>query len=57
MPIKPNGEMCKVREQIVEDDASVDAAFAASEGAQPHRTLSMAFRRLVDSSLLSRSSA
>jgi hypothetical protein len=22
MPIKPNGALCKVREQIVEDDAS-----------------------------------
>lgn len=32
----------------VDDDASVEAAFADSVGAQPHRTLSMAFRRLVE---------
>jgi pimeloyl-ACP methyl ester carboxylesterase len=31
----------------VDDDESVDAAFAASVGAQPHRALSMAFRRVV----------
>ena len=32
----------------VEDDAAVEAAFAAANGAHPHRALSMAFRRLVD---------
>jgi pimeloyl-ACP methyl ester carboxylesterase len=32
----------------VDDDASVEAAFAAADGAQPHRALSMAFRRLVE---------
>jgi poly(3-hydroxyoctanoate) depolymerase len=32
----------------VDDDATVDAAFKASLGAQPHRTLSAAYRRLVE---------
>jgi pimeloyl-ACP methyl ester carboxylesterase len=32
----------------IEDDDAVDAAFAAAGGAQPHRALSMAYRRLVD---------
>jgi pimeloyl-ACP methyl ester carboxylesterase len=32
----------------VDDDATVEAAFATSIGAQPHRTLSEAFRRLVE---------
>jgi poly(3-hydroxyoctanoate) depolymerase len=32
----------------VDDDATVEAAFAAAKGAQPHRALSMAFRRLVE---------
>jgi poly(3-hydroxyoctanoate) depolymerase len=31
----------------VDDDATVEAAFESSVGAQPHRTLSAAFRRLV----------
>ena len=31
----------------IEDDATVDAAFARSVGAQPYRTLSTVFRRLV----------
>jgi poly(3-hydroxyoctanoate) depolymerase len=34
----------------VDDDATVEAAFDASVGAQPHRALSTAFRRLVESS-------
>lgn len=35
------------RGRAVDDDAAVDAAFAAAKGAQPHRALSMAYRRLV----------
>ena len=35
------------RGAAVDDDADVDAAFAAAKGAQPHRALSMAYRRLV----------
>jgi fermentation-respiration switch protein FrsA (DUF1100 family) len=31
----------------VEDDTTVDAAFAASVGAQPYRAMSSAYRRLV----------
>ena len=33
--------------QSIDDDASVDAAFAESVGAQPYRLMSSAFRRLV----------
>lgn len=36
------------RGAAVDDDAAVDAAFAAARGAQPHRALSMAYRRLVE---------
>jgi pimeloyl-ACP methyl ester carboxylesterase len=32
----------------VDDDAAVETAFAAANGAQPHRALSMAYRRFVD---------
>jgi pimeloyl-ACP methyl ester carboxylesterase len=32
----------------VDDEAAVEAAFAAANGAQPHRALSMAFRRIVE---------
>jgi pimeloyl-ACP methyl ester carboxylesterase len=32
----------------VDDDAAVEAAFAVAVGAQPHRSLSMVFRRLVE---------
>jgi len=35
------------RGAAVDDDAVVETAFAAAKGAQPHRALSMAFRRLV----------
>jgi poly(3-hydroxyoctanoate) depolymerase len=34
------------RGTAVDDDAAVEQAFAAADGAQPHRALSMAFRRL-----------
>ena len=33
---------------VVGDEAAVDAALAAAKGAEPHRTLSMAYRRLVE---------